>query len=95
MEIKTTDVELYRRYDGDVDGLSRSTDRESNVSDVVWRKIDDLRQNAFIVKSGQASGGFSERFEDELSNCNFENGALEEFWRMVAADIQLAKSNGR
>ena len=53
--ISAADVALYSRYDGDLDGLSRSADRGADVSVVAWRTIDDLRQRGFIVAAGRGS----------------------------------------
>ncbi|MDH4259584.1 MAG: hypothetical protein OEW16_04695, partial [Gammaproteobacteria bacterium] len=64
--ITAADIAMYRRYDGDIDGLSRSADRDADISDAAWRMIDDLRQRAFIVAAGRGSEAFVQRYEADL-----------------------------
>jgi hypothetical protein len=55
-------IALYRRYNGDSDGFSRSADRDADVSERDWRIIDDLRHRAFIVATGRGSARFRQEF---------------------------------
>ena len=48
-------LKMYRRFDGDIDGYSRSrVDDQSGITDEEWHAIDELRQALFLVQSGQA-----------------------------------------
>jgi hypothetical protein len=53
--ITAADIALYHRYDGDLDGLSRSADRGADVSEAVWRAIDGLRQPPLLGLDRRAS----------------------------------------
>lgn len=88
--ITAADIALYRRYDGDVDGLSRSADRDANVSDAHWRIIDDLRQRAFIVAAGRGSELFGNRLESDLATYIPDESARSEFRQLVEADLKAA-----
>jgi hypothetical protein len=81
---------LYRRYDGDLDGLSRSADRNADVSDETWRIIDDLRQRAFIVAMGRGSESFSRKFEADLATYISDERARREFALLVDSDRAAA-----
>lgn len=83
-------LEIYSRYDGDMDGLSRSADRNAKVSVETWQLIDDLRQRMFIVESGQGSSSFRAALESDLSKHVQSTQVLEALQRLVAADIEKA-----
>lgn len=91
--ITTADIALYRRYDGDLDGLSRSADRDVGSSDAVWRVIDDLRQRAFIVTNGRSSEAFRRGFESDLAAYIPGEQARMEFWQMVDIDLRRSKAD--
>jgi hypothetical protein len=55
MRLTASDVAFYRRYDGDLDGLRRSADRDVPVVEADWRLLEDLRQRAVIVARGSGS----------------------------------------
>lgn len=88
--ITAADIALYRRYDGDLDGLSMSADRDAHVSDAAWRTIEDLRQRAFIVATGRSSRAFGQRFEADLVAFIPDEQARSEFRRLVEADLRIA-----
>ncbi|MDH5536951.1 MAG: hypothetical protein OEZ08_15470 [Betaproteobacteria bacterium] len=88
--VTASDIALYRRYDGDLDGLSRSADRDADVSDAAWRVIDDLRQRAFIVATGRGSQTFTQRFEADLAACIPDVQVRGEFQQLVEADLKVA-----
>jgi len=92
--IPASTVALYRRYNGDADGLSRSADRTADVSGADWRDIDDLRQRAFIVATGRGSESFCQSFEADLSARMPDNAARREFDRVVEADLQGPSAHG-
>jgi hypothetical protein len=73
-----------------MDGLARSADRDANVSDAAWRRIDDLRQRAFIVASGRGSQAFGLAFEADLAACIPDAQARHEFRQLVEADLIAA-----
>jgi hypothetical protein len=89
--ITTADIALYRHYDGDLDGLSRSADRNANISDADWRIIDDLRQRAFVVAKGRGSEAFDRRFESDLPTHMPDERARIEFRELVEADLKIAR----
>jgi hypothetical protein len=88
--ITLSDIALYRRYNGDVDGLQRSADRSAEFSDSAWRTIDDLRQRAFIVSAGRGSGVFDQRFEADLMGCMPDATVRGAFQEMLEADLRAA-----
>ncbi|HPG95623.1 MAG TPA: hypothetical protein PLR28_13800 [Dokdonella sp.] len=83
-------LELYRHYDGDADGLSRSADRTAQVSDRIWQLIDDLRQRSFIVESGRGALSFRAALEADLSKHIPNKEVLDSLLRIVASDIKEA-----
>ena len=61
-------VEVYDRFNGDIDGFARSgADRGvSGITDADWREIAELRQALSIVASGIASPAFIAETEARL-----------------------------
>jgi hypothetical protein len=90
--ITAADIAMYRRYDGDIDGLSRSADRDADVSDAAWRMIDDLRQRAFIVAAGRASKAFAQRYEADLVASIPDATVRSEFRQLVEVDLRTTAS---
>ena len=89
--ISAATVALYRRYDGDADGLSRSADRGVDIYDD-WRAIDELRQRAFIVATGRGSEPFCQRFQSDLAAYMPDERARREFDELVQADLKAASA---
>lgn len=92
--ITAADIALYRQYDGDLDGLSRSAGREADVSDAAWRTIDDLRQRAFIVAAGRGSEAFVQRFEADLVASVPDAQVRSAFRQLVEADLSVTAYRG-
>ena len=90
MAITAADIALYRRYDGNLDGFSRSADRGVVVSDADWRVIDDLRQRAFIIAKERGSAPFARSFEADLLKHIPDEGARIEFRRLVEVDLEAS-----
>jgi hypothetical protein len=86
--ISASAIALYRRYDGDLDGLSRSVDRHAEVSEDIWRAIDDLRQRAAIVKKGLGSAAFRQCFAIDYAACIADDEARVEFQCLIDSDLQ-------
>jgi hypothetical protein len=82
---------MYRRYDGDLDGLSRSGDRHAGSSDGVWRVIDDLRQRAFVVANGRSSEAFLRDFESDLIAYVPDERARSDSWQMIDVDLRRSR----
>lgn len=62
-------LRMYRRFDGDIDGYSRSrVEDRSVITEEEWRLIDELRQALFLVRSGQAAAEFAASVERRLSS---------------------------
>lgn len=59
------DVELYRSYDGDLDGYVRSG-RPGNVPDAVWYAIDALRMRLALLTRGAASPVFERELDADF-----------------------------
>lgn len=59
---------LYRRFNGDIDGLARAgiNDSTGEVLDD-WRLIDELRQALFLIWSGRAAPEFTISIEQRLA----------------------------
>ena len=85
--ITTADIAFYRRYDGDLDGLSRSVDRDAAINESTWRLLEDLRQRAVIVARGNGSDAFRREFESDLAAHLADAEAHAEFRQIVAADL--------
>ena len=84
--ISAAAIALYRRYDGEGDGLCRSADRNADVSDQDWRIVDDLRQRAFIVATGRGSERFRNELEADLARCMPDEHVRREFQQLVDGD---------
>jgi len=93
--ITAADIAMYRRYDGDIDGLSRSADRDADISDAAWRMIDDLRQRAFIVAAGRGSEAFVQRYEADLVASIPDAKARSEFRQLVEVDLSTTANRAR
>ena len=63
--ITLADVELYRSYDGDLDGYVRSG-RPGDVPDATWYAIDALRMRLALVARGVASPGFERELDADV-----------------------------
>ena len=62
-------VKIYHRFDGDIDGYSRSrTVDQSGITDEDWRLIDELRQALFLIRSGRAALDFAVSVELRLAS---------------------------
>jgi hypothetical protein len=85
--ITAADLALYRRYDGDLEHLSRSGDWTAEFRDVVWRRIEELRQQAYIVAAGLGAAAFTERVEAEIIACMADEQTRIEFQQLVERDI--------
>jgi hypothetical protein len=88
--ITAADIALYSRYDGDLDGLSRSANRDAEVSDTNWHLVDDLRQRGFIVASGRGSEAFGEEFELDLLTHIPDERARHDLRQLIDADLKRA-----
>jgi hypothetical protein len=88
MRLTSSDIAFYRRYDGDLDGLRRSADRDVPVVEADWRLLEDLRQRAVIVARGSGSESFRRELERDLAAHLADAGALAEFRQIVAADLE-------
>jgi hypothetical protein len=93
--ITAADIALYRRYDGDLDGLCRSADRSALTSEAGWRTLDDLRQRAFIAARQGGSKTFERELESDLDACMADQHALIAFQLLVAADLDLVANRER
>lgn len=89
--IPAADIALYRRYDGDLDGLARSPCRNPGTSGTSWRLIDELRQRAFIVAMGRGSEQFRQEFEADLASHIPDEDARREFRQIVDSDLRAAQ----
>jgi hypothetical protein len=68
-------LKMYRRFNGDIDGLSRAgVDDSSGAIYEDWRVIDELRQALFLVRSGQAAPEFAASVEQRLSSVTADGG---------------------
>jgi hypothetical protein len=85
--ITSADIAFYRLYDGDLDGLGRSADRDAAINVSYWRRLEDLRQRAVIVARGNGSEAFRREFESNLAAHLADADALSEFRQIVAADL--------
>jgi hypothetical protein len=86
--ISKTQLDLYRRYDGDIDGVYRARDQAAEASSEAWPLIDQLRQRLFLVLSGQASPEFQSRLELDLCASIPQESVRAELRLMVEADLQ-------
>lgn len=77
-------LEIYRRFNGDIDGYSRSSmDDRSGITDEDWRLIDELRQALFLVRSGQAAAEFAASVEHRLSYVAADEGTRQALRELV------------
>jgi hypothetical protein len=88
--ITSADIAQYRRFDGDLDGRSRSADRGQGMTESQWRALDDLRQRAFIAASHAGSEAFQRELESDLVACMADAHAFDAFRQLVAADLDRA-----
>jgi hypothetical protein len=87
VRLTSSDIAFYRRYDGDLDGLCRSADRDVMIDESDWRLLEDLRRRAVIVARGSGSESFRRELERDLAAHMADAAALAEFRRIVAADL--------
>jgi fructoselysine-6-P-deglycase FrlB-like protein len=85
--ITATDLALYRRYDGDLEHLSRSTDWTPEFRDAVWRRIEELRQRAYIVTAGLGTAAFAQRVAAEIVECMADEQTRIAFQQLVECDL--------
>ena len=77
-------LKMYRRFNGDIDGYSRSrVDDQSGITDEDWNAIDELRQALFLVQSGQASPEFAASVEQRLSSVAPDEAARQALRELV------------
>jgi hypothetical protein len=91
--ITSADIAFYRRYDGDLDALSRSADRDATMHESDWRLLEDLRRRAVIAARGNGSERFRRELEADLAAHLADAEALAEFRQIVAADLNLTAAS--
>jgi hypothetical protein len=93
--ITGSEIAFYRRYDGDLDGLSRSSDRGAAVNEPDWRLLEDLRQRAVIVARGLGSKAYCRELDSLLATHLADTHARAEFQRLVDADLKRIAQSER
>jgi hypothetical protein len=94
-KITMTELDHYRRYDGDLDGLSRAQDRAAEEASTNWPLIDRLRQALFLVLSDQATEGFKNRTLRDLNEALADELVKAELRDIVEADVRKAADPAR
>lgn len=73
-------LQLYRRYDGDIDGLARSCDSQTAGSiEDDWRLIEHLRSGIWSMHNVRCAEGYKEAVEKDIR----EHTADEETRRLL------------
>lgn len=70
-------LRIYEKYHADVDWfqIAAKPDEKRSMGDGVWRLIDELHHNLFIVQSGFATAEFEMRMRERLVDaCENESG---------------------
>ncbi|WP_343303372.1 hypothetical protein AAHN97_17590 [Chitinophaga niabensis] len=78
-------LDIYKRYDGSVDGWSHSgsSRQKQAMTDKDWFVIESFIQDLTLVKRGLASESFQESLNNRLKGECDNEGALEEIKRMI------------
>jgi hypothetical protein len=86
--ISRVQMEIYAKYDGDVDALARASAADSGrVPEAIWSRIDCLRQDLARVRAGLAAPEYSARVEQHVAAEFGDEAALRIFTRLVEADV--------
>lgn len=77
-------IEIYKKYHGDIDGLSRGGKKQEKIlfDEKDWSLIDSVLQDLEIVNKGLCSSDYKERLIG-LLNENFDKKAIELIKKMV------------
>jgi len=61
-------LEIYKRYDGDIDGWSRIGKKKEKeiMTDDDWFEIRELRQKVFMLKGGLVSEDFAQIIREAI-----------------------------
>lgn len=73
--ITKSKLKLYQKYDGDLDGLSRSIDSESAASSIEedWRLIEHLRSGLWSIHMVACADSYKEQVQKEVEENTADN----------------------
>ena len=76
-------LEIYEKFEGDVDGLQRSgTDEEQRIFDHTdWNLIEDLLRRIYLINSHLASKDFEQGTKSSIERV-VQPDAISFLWRM-------------
>lgn len=82
MKLRKEQLEIYKKYGGDEDGLARvgSDEEVRQVGGEAWSIISRLTQTWRLIKTGRTAESFNEEFEASLLE-NIDQSATEYFKR--------------
>jgi hypothetical protein len=64
--VSAAQVEIYARFNGDVDMYQRCGSPQSDVMGDAWNTIEDLRRRLFLISTGRAAEKFVSSTEADL-----------------------------
>lgn len=82
-------LQIYQRFDGDMDGFSRGANlsEKDSITDQDWRLIDELVQSLTIIQAGLASSDFEAQVRVQISAAVHDELAEEYFLQLSKPSI--------
>ncbi|WP_300599143.1 hypothetical protein [Niabella sp.] len=78
-------IEVYKKYDGDVDGFSRCAIAKKRMvmQNGDWTRIESFIQDLVIIKKGLASKTFEQLTKNALENECVDSNVIQELKRIA------------
>jgi hypothetical protein len=89
--VSAAQVEIYARFDGDIDMYQRQGSPHRAILGDAWKTIEDLRRRLFLVTAGRASATFASSVEADFLAWTLDEDARRRIRAMVESDVR-AKS---
>lgn len=81
-------VEIYIKFDGDMDRYQRRGSPQGAFLGDTWKKIEDLRRRLFLVATGRASATFASSAESDFLAWTVDEDARRRIRALVENDIK-------
>lgn|GEM_PF-698249 len=91
--ITLTHIKIYKKYNGDVDGFSRSAIAKERMvmQNGDWTRIESFIQDLVIIKKGLASETFEQTTNDALENECMNGQVIQELKEIADKSMDVSK----
>jgi hypothetical protein len=85
--VSAAQVEIYARFDGDIDMYQRRGSPQRAILGDTWKTIEDLRRRLFLVAAGRASVTFASSVEADFLAWTLDDDARRRVRAIVESDV--------